>query len=182
MATEAIPAPDTASADPGTVASVGDQSGCCCCKCCCSAGTVPFYRAYNGRDHFYTTDLAERDNAISKLNYRSEGIACYVWPSQQCGGVPFYRLFQPKTTGDHFYTTSASERDNAIKNLGYVSEGTACYVLTSQSCRSSIPLYRLFNSGTGDHFYTTSAAERDSAIKGGYTSEGTACFVFPIPT
>jgi Common central domain of tyrosinase/Repeat of unknown function (DUF5648) len=33
--------------------------------------------------------------------------------------------------------------------------------------------------GVGDHFYTTSAAERDNAVASfGYTSEGTACYVF----
>ena len=127
--------------------------------------------------HFYTTSVAERDNAIANYGYTSEGTACYVFDSQVSGSTPLYRLLNP-SNGDHFYTTSATERDIAIASYGYSSEGTACYVFDSQ-VSGSTPLYRLLNPSNGDHFYTTSVAERDNAIASyGYSSEGTACYVF----
>ncbi|MFH1391813.1 MAG: hypothetical protein ABIH20_05870 [Candidatus Diapherotrites archaeon] len=47
------------------------------------SGTVPLYRLwkgdFGGRDHFYTTNLEERNIAISN-GYHDEGITGYVWP------------------------------------------------------------------------------------------------------
>ncbi len=81
-------------------------------------------------DHFYTTDEAQRNNAINNLGFNDEGIAGYIYPStsQLCTSVPFYRMYQP-TTHDHFYTTNEAERDNAIKNGGYQEEHIAGYIL-----------------------------------------------------
>jgi hypothetical protein len=47
------------------------------------AGTTPLLRAFSpaSGDHFYTTSAAERDNAVAKLGYLSEGVACHVFPS-----------------------------------------------------------------------------------------------------
>jgi CspA family cold shock protein len=44
--------------------------------------TVPLLRAFSPAsvDHFYTTDVAERDNAVAN-GYRNEGVACHVLPS-----------------------------------------------------------------------------------------------------
>lgn len=39
---------------------------------------VPLYRLQGNGDHFYTTSVTERDNAISEYGYTSEGVACYV--------------------------------------------------------------------------------------------------------
>ena len=46
--------------------------------------TVPLLRAFSpgSVDHFYTTDVAERDNAVAKVGYVNEGVACHVFPSQ----------------------------------------------------------------------------------------------------
>jgi cold shock protein len=45
--------------------------------------TVPLLRAFSPAtgDHLYTTSVAERDNAVAKLGYLNEGVACHV-PSQ----------------------------------------------------------------------------------------------------
>jgi len=44
-------------------------------------GTKPLYRLYTPItfDHLYTTDAAERDQAIAQLGYNDEGITGYVW-------------------------------------------------------------------------------------------------------
>lgn len=42
-------------------------------------GAVPLYRLQAGGNHFYTTSVAERDNAISTFGYALEGIAGHVW-------------------------------------------------------------------------------------------------------
>jgi microsomal dipeptidase-like Zn-dependent dipeptidase len=136
---------------------------------------LPLHRLRNGGNHFYTVDVAERDNAIRSLGYVSEGTACSIFfNSQREGTVPLHRL---RNGGHHFYTIDVAERDNAIRSLGYVSEGIAGHVYSTQRERS-VPLYRLRNGG--NHFYTTSAPERDNAIRSlGYVSEGIACYVFP---
>ena len=94
--------------------------------------TVPLLRAFSpgSGDHFYTTSVAERDNAVAN-GYRNEGVACQVFPAAGTGTTPLLRAFNP-TSGDHFYTTSAAERDNAVTKLGYVNEGVACHVFPSQ--------------------------------------------------
>jgi len=78
------------------------------------------------QDHFYTTSVAERDNAISQLGYVSEGITGYVYPDNRCGSVPLYRSYNAQQLA-HFYTISASEWDNAVQ-AGWVKEGIAGYV------------------------------------------------------
>jgi hypothetical protein len=42
--------------------------------------TAPLLRAFNPAtgNHFYTTSVAERDNAVAKLGDRDEGVACHV--------------------------------------------------------------------------------------------------------
>ena len=44
--------------------------------------TAPLLRAFSpgSGDHFYTTSVAERDNAVANLGYRNEGVACHVYP------------------------------------------------------------------------------------------------------
>jgi 2,5-diketo-D-gluconate reductase B len=46
--------------------------------------TAPLLRVFNptSGDHFYTTSVAERDNAVANGGYRDEGVACHVFPSQ----------------------------------------------------------------------------------------------------
>jgi hypothetical protein len=129
-----------------------------------------------GSDHFYTTSLDERDNAINNLGYQAEGVACFAFPSNAPGAVPLHRLFNA-TTSDHFYTISDSERDNAVAKFGYKTEGEACFVRSAATAAQAAPLHRLFRP-TGDHFYTLSDAERDNAVGNlGYQSEGESCFV-----
>jgi predicted patatin/cPLA2 family phospholipase len=129
-----------------------------------------------GNDHFYTTSVVERDNAVGTLGYQSEGIACYVYGTRATGTTELYRLLN-QTNGDHFYTTSTTERDTAIAGFGYQSEGTAGYVYDTPAIGTTA-FYRLLHPTNGDHFYTTSTAERDNAVAThGYQAEGIACHV-----
>jgi hypothetical protein len=129
-------------------------------------------------DHFLTTSIVERANAIANLGYTSEGEACFVLPAHSGASIPLHRLFQPSTLL-HFYTTNDAERDNAVNNLGFTSEGDACQVFPAAQTGVT-PLHRLFQPTTSEHFYTTSNAERDNAVANlGYQNEGDAGFVFP---
>lgn len=114
-------------------------------------GTVPFFRLYNPDtgDHFYTTDANERDRAIARFGYRSEGIACSVFAaSSQPGLTPLYRLWNGDAH-DHFYTIDSAERDRAQTLSRYRDEPIACYVFpvpgpTQSAPAGSVPLYRLY--------------------------------------
>ena len=128
-------------------------------------------------DHFYTTSIAESNNAVAQDGYHFEGTACYVYDSQQPGTVPFFRLLND-SDGDHFYTASIAESNNAVAQDGYHFEGTACYVYDSQQ-PGTVPFFRLLDDSDGDHFYTASIAESNNAVaQDGYHFEGTACYVY----
>jgi hypothetical protein len=144
--------------------------------------TAELYRLYNpsNGDHFYTTDAAERDNAVSQAGYQHELVAGYLFDSQASSTVPLYRLYNP-SNGDHFYTTDAAERDNAVSQAGYRHELVAGYLFDSQAS-GTVPLYRLYNPSNGDHFYTTDAAERDNAVsQAGYQHELVAGYIYETP-
>ncbi|KAK0452300.1 hypothetical protein EV421DRAFT_1730971 [Armillaria borealis] len=142
---------------------------------------IPLLRAYLGEpyyDHFYTTDAAEMQNAVTALSYSAEGSPGRVFGFQSPGTVPFYRTYNP-TVYDHFYTTSLSERDNAINELGYSNEGIVGYIYTLELCYT-VPLYRLYyDRPVWDHFYTSDPNERDTAQALGYTYEGIAGYILP---
>jgi len=114
----------------------------------------PLYRAWNGKDHFYTMSKTEYDGLPSQ--YSREGVACYILNKQLIEHLPLYRLYKG-SIDDHFYTTSDDEKNSAI-STGYTDEGTVGYVRVNPSPRH-VPLYRVYYPGIGDHFYTTSMAE-----------------------
>jgi Repeat of unknown function (DUF5648) len=145
----------------------------------------PFYRLYNGTDHFYTAD---RNEAVRAQNggYKYEGLAGYIGPSDdvcvnmRCGSL--YRLYNGT---DHFYTADWNEALSAASG-GYKYEGVAgvvCLASCTGGLTSSggytykyVPLYRLYNKV--DHFYTTNAAEVYSAENGGYAYEGLTGYIY----
>jgi Repeat of unknown function (DUF5648) len=142
------------------------------------ADAVPLFRVYdaNAGDHFYTTSVAQRNNAITNLAYSDEGIAGYVFPTQELHTVPLYRLWSRRAT-DHFYTISTAQRDSAVANKGYVDEGIAAYVYPDTECGGD-PFYRSYNPELLDHFYTVREAEWDRSSTIGWNKEGIAAYIF----
>ncbi|KAJ7787233.1 hypothetical protein B0H14DRAFT_2629631 [Mycena olivaceomarginata] len=66
--------------------------------------TVPLYRLSSAAatDNFYTISTAERDNALQNgYIVVPRDPMTYIYPTQVCGSVPFYRLFH-KTKLDNF--------------------------------------------------------------------------------
>ncbi|KAJ7886073.1 hypothetical protein B0H13DRAFT_1889350 [Mycena leptocephala] len=103
--------------------------------------TVPFYRLSNAAttDNFYTISTTERDSALQN-GYIFGGAGTdsvyYIYPTQICGSVPFYRLYQ-ESTKTNFYTISESERLDYIANHGYTDIEIAGYVLPLASNQCS---------------------------------------------
>ncbi len=120
-------------------------------------------------EHFYTTSGTE----AACCGYTVEDAPYYyLYNASQPGLVPFYRC--RLASGFHFYTTSATCEGSPGATL----EGQMGWIATGAVCGST-PLYRLASGN--DHLFTTSSAERASAIAGGYTSEGTAGWVWLTP-
>ncbi|KAJ7855485.1 hypothetical protein B0H14DRAFT_2754600 [Mycena olivaceomarginata] len=96
--------------------------------------TVPFYRLAKPSPNgvvtdFYTTNTTERDTAIQQgfLLESSGDTLTFIYPTEICGAVPFYRVFNPGAQAT-FYTTSQSERQSFIAK-GYQDLGIAGYIL-----------------------------------------------------
>ncbi len=63
-----------------------------------TAGTVPFYRYWNGADHFYTTNINEIGTStpghLGRHGYTSEGTAGRIHKTQVSGTIPLYRYWK----------------------------------------------------------------------------------------
>jgi len=94
------------------------------------SGTVPLYRWWNGRDHFYTGDSLSFRN----YGYKSEGVAGYCFPRDQGSStIPLYRWYAGGSCNNHFYTTSYTEG----RRSGYKYEGVVCYVVKDGHVKDS---------------------------------------------
>jgi Repeat of unknown function (DUF5648) len=145
------------------------------------AGSVPLYRMVK-TSHFYTTNEAERQNAITALGYKDEGISCYVMPAAANGLAPLY-CSQAPVSGGHLYTMSIAERNKATNTLGEIGQGITawCYPAGQQIAGTS-PLLRAYSKASDDHFYTTNVAEHANAVQHlGYQDEGITAYVLTAP-
>ncbi|KAJ6631299.1 hypothetical protein B0H10DRAFT_2206986 [Mycena sp. CBHHK59/15] len=88
--------------------------------------TRALHRLYDGADHFYTADDAEKDEALEDGGFAYEGVAGFIYETPECGSVPLYRLYNGQ---DHFYTADEDESRDAQENRGYGAQGIAGYVL-----------------------------------------------------
>lgn len=150
---------------------------------------IPFYRLYKGgtlRDHFYTTNAWERDNAVNTMGWQYERIECSISSVKASGMIPLFRLYYDDgTLKDHFYTTDENERDAALAldaGRRYAYEGI-CGFVYPESVNGAVALYRLYKADKVDHFYCTRLSERDFAkATWGFVDEanhGVQCYVMP---
>lgn len=94
-------------------------------------GTVPLHRLQaalpdGGTDHFYTTDQAEANRAVSQFRYVKIGVECYVWSSENERSIPLYRLYRGGR--GHLYTTDKTARTKLIAS-GYTDEGITGFLV-----------------------------------------------------
>jgi hypothetical protein len=115
---------------------------------------------------------------LNAPGYLLQGVAAYVFGSQEESTVPFYRLASASGS-DNFYTISETERASALAN-GYAvpANNPVTYIYPTQIC-GSVPLYRLFHAAKIDNFYTTLEWERQEFIADGYTYIEIAGYVLP---
>jgi RHS repeat-associated protein len=148
---------------------------------------VPLYRMYkydqgnNTRDHFYTISRTERDQAISSMGYKDEGVECYVSGRNYVGSLPLFRLYLD-SQNSHYYTTSVSDRDAKIASQGYVFEKIEGY-LSSSSGEGMVSLRRLKQpTGTEYHYFLSSKKAEYTTLIGStynYTDQGFIGYVQP---
>lgn len=102
-------------------------------------GTVPFFRFLNNEgNHFFTIHRSEGASAVTRYNYRQEGICCYIAASQLPGTVPLYRLRRLGSPNVHRYIVDPFERQE-LEARGHEFEGIAGYVWTTPAVRSVLP-------------------------------------------
>ncbi|KAJ7705729.1 hypothetical protein B0H14DRAFT_2483943, partial [Mycena olivaceomarginata] len=63
-------------------------------------------------NHLYTTSVTEH-NLVLEVGYRDGRITVYIYPTQICGSIPYYRLYNSTAT-EHFYTVSEAERESLL--------------------------------------------------------------------
>lgn len=70
---------------------------------------VPVYRLLDSHGyHFYTADQAEKNNAVSNLGFKYEGILGYVFSDRVMGTIPLYRFNGALGTYDDKFTAQSS--------------------------------------------------------------------------
>ena len=147
-----------------------------------AASLTPLYRLYKGgtvKDHFYTIDAAERNDATNNHGFAYERVEGFVSSVPFTGSTPLYRLY---LSGNdvHYYTTSTSDKNSKIAT-GYTLEN-AYYIYPSTSVQPewTSPLYYASHSGNTDNFYTTSWYEYWNATRTGglgFTPHGVIGYV-----
>ncbi len=130
-------------------------------------------------DYFMTTNTSELQQAMDN-GYGNDQIVCWIYPSQQSGTTPLYRLLYIAGPGNiHFYTTDQSEANGCVSSGQWTLEGIAGYLCSTQAT-GTVPLFRLASGAT--HLYTTSAVERDGlSMCPGWTFEGIIGYVYDSP-
>ncbi len=129
-------------------------------------GENAMYRLYNPNsgEHFYTSNVGERNNLIS-LGWNYEGVG---WTAPSKSSTPVYRLYN-KNGGEHHYTASVTERDRLV-SLGWNYEGIGWNSDDAQG----VPIYRQYNPNAfaNNHNYTASKTENDRLVSYGWRYEG----------
>lgn len=138
-----------------------------------AAGTLPVYRVKLPNEHFYTTNVTEKNALLQSQANSDEGIAFYAYPASTSNAAyPVYRL---NGASGHIFTKNVVERDRFISQ-GYSYEGIAFSAPSGFAVSTPIPtngnnnVYRM--NGPREHLYTASLDERDALLKAGWSDEG----------
>lgn len=94
-----------------------------------SIKAVPLYRCWNGKVHWYTTSLDERNSWLAG-GFTDEGITCYISPVPLPGTVPLYKCM---LYNDMYYATSSAERDAVISKYGFQYVGIEGYAIAANN-------------------------------------------------
>lgn len=90
---------------------------------------IPLYRCWNGKVHWYTTNLDERNSWLAG-GFKDEGITCYISPVPLPGTVPLYKCM---LYNDMYYATSSAERDAVISKYGFAYVGIEGYAIAANN-------------------------------------------------
>ena len=135
---------------------------------------VTMWRLYNPNsgEHFYTSNLGERDHIVS-VGWRLEGVG---WVAPTVSNHPVYRLYNPNA-GDHHYTLDAGERD-WLASLGWNYEGIGWYSDDGQTTA----VWRQYNPNAvaGAHNFTTAKDENDYLASVGWRAEGIGWYALAV--
>ncbi|KAJ7851890.1 hypothetical protein B0H13DRAFT_2359811 [Mycena leptocephala] len=138
----------------------------------------PFYRVFKPTpaDYLYLTSIDQVNGATA---FAFDGVAAFVFVTQEESTVPLYRLAIGAGPTHNFYTTSTTEIATALQS-GWRVAGNPFYIYPTQIC-GSVPFYRLYNASKGANFYTISESERlDFITNQGYIDVEVAGYVLPF--
>ena len=142
-----------------------------------------FFNKMNG-SHFYTADLAEKNNVQANLSavYSYDGVAYRIRNANPANSQPLYRFFN-KMNGSHFYTANLAEKNSVQANLSAIFdyEGVAYKVCVTPPAGSTT-VFRFFNKMNGSHFYTADATEKNSVqanLSAIYSLDGPGFYLAP---
>lgn len=132
----------------------------------------PMHRLYNpnNKEHFYTSNLQEKDALVQMGWGQYEGVA---WQAPEKGEA-VYRLYNP-ILKDHHYTKDLNEITVLTEKHFWKYEGLAWY------SGGGRPVYRLFHQGltSGSHHYTMDEHEVAVLQQRGWIYEGIAWYGNP---
>lgn len=129
--------------------------------------TNAMYRLYNPNnyEHFYTSNLSEKNHLVKIGWGKYEGVAWYA-PKE---GAPVYRLYN-SILRDHHYTLDWNEVKELTSKHNWKYEGIAW----NSDKSKKVKIYRLFNPGliSGSHHYTKDLNEVNVLKNRGWKYEG----------
>ncbi len=135
------------------------------------AKATKMYRLYNPNtgEHFYTSNVGERDHTIA-AGWTDEGVG---WIAPDKSNTPVYRLYNENLGGEHHYTTDANERKVLIA-AGWKDEGIGWY----SDDDKGTPVYREYNPNqlACNHNFTTDTNEHKTLVALGWKDEGIAWY------
>lgn len=119
-------------------------------------------------DHFYTLD--GNGEGMGASGHLREGIAGYVFTTEQPNTVPLYRFFHSGIF-DHFYSLDR----NGEGATDWKFEHIQCWMPANKD-NGAVGWYRFWDSK--DHFYTTDP-NGEFSKQLGYHSDGERAFIYP---